>query len=217
MVEKRRNELSYGSIQINNNENNKNIQNFNLYLYSNFILCLIFGPLNFITYKIMYNSFSEKYAFFVSQGVNFLYVIYGGIILFFLEKEGEITKEMKEISHIKFIIMGFLDCLGGFLAAMGANRTSGTLQQLLNQTLIPITMFFSWIFLGKTSSSLQLVGACIILIGGCVVIIPSSSMTSTISYNSYDFISNLLYFSSNIPIAFSCIYKEMGFRNLQVE
>jgi drug/metabolite transporter (DMT)-like permease len=191
----------------------------NFWVYSNFIACLIVGPLNFVSYKVMYAAYGESRAFFVSQGVNFLYVLYGGIILHYLTKKGEITPEMQAIPHTKFIVMGFLDCLGGFLAAMGANRTPGSLQQLLNQTLIPIIMFLSWLFLGKTSTYLQLVGATVILFGACVVIIPSSSSLSdtvetTTSY--FDIISYLLYFSSNIPIAFSCIYKEMGFRNLQV-
>jgi drug/metabolite transporter (DMT)-like permease len=189
------------------------------WIYSNFISCLIVGPLNFVSYKVMYAAYGESRAFFVSQGVNFLYVLYGGIILHYLTKKGEITEEMRAIPHLKFIVMGFLDCLGGFLAAMGANRTPGSLQQLLNQTLIPIIMFMSWFFLGKTSTYLQLIGASVILFGACVVIFPSTSedengsrtLTST-----YDIISYLLYFSSNIPIAFSCIYKEMGFRNLQV-
>jgi drug/metabolite transporter (DMT)-like permease len=191
----------------------------NFWVYSNFFACLLVGPLNFVSYKVMYAAYGESRAFFVSQGVNFLYVLYGGIILHYLTKKGEITAEMKAIPHTKFIVMGFLDCLGGFLAAMGANRTPGSLQQLLNQTLIPIIMFLSWIFLGKTSTYLQLIGASVILFGACVVIIPPSSSVSDsveASTSYYDIISCLLYFSSNIPIAFSCIYKEMGFRNLQV-
>lgn len=190
------------------------------WVYANFISCLIVGPLNFVSYKVMYAAYGESRAFFVSQGVNFLYVLYGGIILHYLTKKGEITEEMRAIPHMKFIVMGFLDCLGGFLAAMGANRTPGSLQQLLNQTLIPIIMFMSWLFLGKTSTYLQLIGATVILFGACVVILPSSpSQDESENHpftSSYDIISYLLYFSSNIPIAFSCIYKEMGFRNLQV-
>jgi len=182
------------------------------WLYSSIISILIVGPLNFVSYKIMYSAYGESRAFFVSQGVNFLYVVYGGFILHGLTRRGEITDEMKQIPHRKFIIMGFLDSVGGFLAAMGANRTSGSLQQLLNQTLIPITMLLSWLLLGKHSTPLQLVGASLIFVGAWVVLIPSAGEAE--SY--YDITSNLLYFLSNIPIAFSCIYKEMGFRNLQV-
>lgn len=200
-----------------NAENSTSTSVSNIWVYANFLACLVVGPLNFVSYKVMYAAYGEYRAFFVSQGVNFLYVLYGGIILHYLTKRGEITEEMKAIPHTKFIVMGFLDCLGGFLAAMGANRTPGSLQQLLNQTLIPIIMFMSWLFLGKTSTYLQLIGASIILFGACIVIIPSTDdTTSSTTTSTYDIISYLLYFSSNIPIAFSCIYKEMGFRNLQV-
>jgi hypothetical protein len=50
--------------------------------------------------------------------VNFLYVLYGGIILRLLDARGEITEEMRQIPHYKFLIMGSLDSLGGFFAAM---------------------------------------------------------------------------------------------------
>ena len=179
-----------------------------------FVGCLIVGPLNFVSYKIMYAAFGESRAFFVSQGVNFLYVIYGGIILLMLARKGENTNPAQHIPHIKFITMGFLDSVGGFLAAMGANRTSGSMQQLLNQTLIPITMLLSWIFLGKRSGTLQLVGAVLIFLGAWVVLLPSSQAST--SYDGFAVISNVLYFMSNVPIALSCIYKEMAFRNVQV-
>lgn len=184
-----------------------------VWIYSNFIGCLIVGPLNFVSYKVMYAAFGPSHAFFVSQGVNFLYVLYGGVILHFLTQKGEITKEMRAIPHTKFIVMGFLDCLGGFLAAMGANNTPGSLQQLLNQTLIPITMLFSYIFLGRSSTILQVFGSMLIVLGAWTAGGDDPDSPSSTNYTSF---SSLLYFLSNVPIAFSCIYKEMGFRNLQV-
>jgi drug/metabolite transporter (DMT)-like permease len=183
-------------------------------VFAVFLACLTVGPLNFVSYKIMYAAFGESRAFFVSQGVNFLYVLYGGVILHILSSRGEITDTMKSIPHIKFMTMGFLDSVGGFLAAMGANQTSGSMQQLLNQTLIPITMLLSWLVLGKKSSGMQLIGAVLIFLGAWVVLIPSTDSSS--SQSSYALISNMLYFLSNVPIAMSIIYKEMGFRNVQV-
>lgn len=38
-----------------------------LCLSLNFLGCLVLGPVNFVVYKIMYNSFGEGRAFFVSQ------------------------------------------------------------------------------------------------------------------------------------------------------
>mgnify|MGYP003387236794 FL=1 len=59
----------------------------------------------------------------VVQGVNFLYVVYGGIILRMLESRGEITPEMRQIPQYKFLVMGSLDSLGGFLAAMVSHQS----------------------------------------------------------------------------------------------
>ena len=56
------------------------------------------------------------------QGVNFLYVLYGGAILWLLDARGEISPEMRQIPQYKFLIMGSLDSLGGFLAAMVSLR-----------------------------------------------------------------------------------------------
>ena len=39
----------------------------NLYLSLNFFACLVLGPINFVVYKIMYDSYGEGRAFFVSQ------------------------------------------------------------------------------------------------------------------------------------------------------
>ena len=39
----------------------------NLYLSLNFVACLVLGPINFVVYKIMYDSYGEGRAFFVSQ------------------------------------------------------------------------------------------------------------------------------------------------------
>jgi drug/metabolite transporter (DMT)-like permease len=206
----------YGSLEIQN-ESSVSRASTSLWLWINFTLCIIVGPMNFILYKVMYSAYGDSRAYFVSQGVNFLYVLYGGVILSIGHYRGIITDE-PNLPHTKFIIMGFLDCLGGFLAAMGANETSGSLQQLLNQTLIPFTMILSRIMLGKKSTGMQIFGSILIIFGAAIVILSSnSSSTDGNSSNySWSFISNLVYLSSNIPIGLSCVYKELGFRDLHI-
>lgn len=183
------------------------------------IICVTIGPINFVLYKIMFAAFGERRAFFVSNCINLVYVIFGGIVLYIVDLQGKITPEMREIPHLKFMIMGLLDAIGGFLSAMGANRTSGSLQQLLNQTLIPVTMIASWIMLKKRSTLLQCIGASIIFFGAWIVVIPSFQTDNTNivpAHQNYALISNFVYFCSNIPLACSCVYKEIGFQNLQV-
>ena len=64
------------------------------------VLTRIFGELELYTCRRqMYNAFGSSYAFFANQGVNFLYVLYGGAIL--QQKmlcTDEITPEMPDFS-----------------------------------------------------------------------------------------------------------------------
>lgn len=176
-----------------------------------FLCCVLLGPLNFILYKIMYSVYEQEGAFFVSQCVNVMYVLFGYLALVYVSMKNEITEEMKNISHSKYSVMGLLDCLAGFLAAMGASKTSGAAQQLLNQALIPCTMLSSFLFLGRRASLLQVGGAIVILFGAAIVIWPaldSSNFTHAIPI--------VIYFCSNIPFSASYVYKEYAFKNLEI-
>lgn len=176
------------------------------------IVTISLGPLNYVLYKIMFDAYHKRRAFFVSNGINFLNVVFGGIALFVIDKQGGITHEMRQISHVKFMIIGFVDALGDFLQAMGANNTCGSLQQLLNQTIIPVTMIASWLMLKNKSTLIQIIGAIIIFVGAVIVMIPSFESPS--HHHSLALISNLIYFSSNIPLAYGCVMKEVGFKEL---
>ena len=145
MSEPRQPRNSYGSVSLSTVQQEEAVavadsRSHKLFLTLNFLGCLVVGPINFVVYKVMYDSFGQGRSFFVSQvsvkrcrsrgqliyvlisrllqGVNFLYVVYGGVILHLMTRRGEITPEMYEIPHYKFVIMGTLDALGGFLAAM---------------------------------------------------------------------------------------------------
>ena len=175
------------------------------------MLVILLGPLNFVLYKLMFVQYGDEEQFFVSQCVNFQYVVIGGIALLIIYCQGQITYEMIQISHRKFIVMGFLDCLAGFLQACGAKYTNGGVQQLLNQILIPLTMLASYIFLKKTSTYKQITGAFIIFVGAFIVILPN-----IINSNMGSPVSSLIYATSNIPYALSFCYKEHGFKNLSI-
>ena len=43
---------------------------------------IVLGCANFLLFKINYAAFGEKQAFFVSQGINALYLFYGGAVLY---------------------------------------------------------------------------------------------------------------------------------------
>jgi hypothetical protein len=138
-------------------------------VYSITASIMIVGPLNFLLFRILYDSFGAKYAFFVSQGVNAFYVIVGGAVLYprmwyfssdrFLQPcYNEISRDMRALPQGRFMQMAVLDCLGTFLAAMGAVSTPGQVQTLLNQALIPCTMTASVFFLHASYSKSQYSG-----------------------------------------------------------
>ena len=214
-------QYQYGSIieEDNNNNNNKLssslsilISKYNhLFVWLIFVVVILLGPLNFVLYKLMFVQYGDDEQYFVSQCVNFQYVIIGGIALYIIYKQGQITDDMIQISPRKFIIMGVLDCLAGFLAANGAKYTNGGVQQLLNQSLIPLTMLASYIFLKKISTVKQIIGAFIIFLGVFIVILPN-----IINSNMGSPLSSLIYAASNIPYALSFCYKEYGFKNLSI-
>eukprot|EP00392_Amoebophrya_sp_AT5.2_P010043 g10074.t1 len=123
------------------------------------------GTVNFVLLKLVYTEFGN--------GINFLYVVFGGCILYpqmlFNKKykafsdaagvgadevdvEGAVEKPPQQLLsqlQTKFVIMGTLDACGTFLTSLGAAGTPGSLQPLLNQTLIPYTMLVSYVTLGS--------------------------------------------------------------------
>lgn len=106
------------------------------------------------------------------QGVNFLYVIIGGVALYprmwdasLRPDYSMVTREMRALPQARFVIMAALDCCGTFLAAMGAVHTPGQYQSLLNQALIPCTMATSAVMLRAKFAPSQLLGAATILAG----------------------------------------------------
>ena len=90
-----------------------------------FITFIILGPLNFIFYKLLYDSYGNRGAFFVNQGVNIIFILLGGAVLSFVSYRGDINDATRKTSHLKFVVIGVLDCLAGFFCSMGAANTSG--------------------------------------------------------------------------------------------
>lgn len=45
-------------------------------------LLVVIGTVNFVLLSTLYKAFTDEYAFFVNQGINFGYVVMGGLILY---------------------------------------------------------------------------------------------------------------------------------------
>lgn len=197
------------------------------------LLLLLSGTVNFVLLKVLYAAYGERHAFFVSQGVNVLYVVYGGICVYprllpfgvgeWLSTSlgvGPITSDMRALRHLRgFFVMGLLDCFGTFLTAMGNVFTPGTYQTLINQSLIPATMIASFGFLGTRYSLGQIFAAVLIVGGAAVTIVPklldeargAPDAAHPYSADEVRGYAVAMYWLSNVPMACSTVYKEARF------
>ncbi|CAD7945538.1 unnamed protein product [Amoebophrya sp. A120] len=193
------------------------------------LICL--GTVNFVLLKVVYTEYANvavgttsqngvpvpattvDLSFFANQGINFLYIVFGGCILYpqmILRPEsiqintGATTdvdlKPLQLLQNLgstaavpnkkntsyrslqwKFLVMGFLDACGTFLTSLGAGGTPGSLQPLLNQTLIPCTMLISYVALGSWYTRGEIVGAGMIVIGAVFSVSFAHSTTTPAS------------------------------------
>ncbi len=63
----------------------------------------------------------DQYSFFVNQGINLLYVVVGGVMVYprmcFTK---DITPQMRRVPHKYYLVMATLDSFGTFFISMGA-------------------------------------------------------------------------------------------------
>uniref|UniRef100_A0A7S1XWH7 EamA domain-containing protein n=1 Tax=Phaeomonas parva TaxID=124430 RepID=A0A7S1XWH7_9STRA len=154
-------------------------------------LSVVFCAANQIYYKKLLNRFSSgdgkhNFEFFVSQWSTVLYlgqalpILLHSLLRDFIARRrlSDDGDEMKPKStwaqlvatpatHWGFFVMGVLDAACSTLGALGGAGTPGQLQTLINQSVIPITIFISWAQQGKRFKKHQMVGAGLIVLG-CV-------------------------------------------------
>ena len=198
-------------------------------------LLLVSGSVNFVLLKVLFTAYGEANAFFVSQGINLLYVVYGGLVTYPRLLGGgvgsrisawmgmePITPAMRRSPQRRFIVMGLLDCFGTFFTAMGAVHTPGQLQPVLNQSLVPCTMVVSCVLLRSRYSWCHSLGAMLIVSGALVSLSPSlshhsgSGAADSACVSTGDCVriySIAIYWLSNVPMALSVVYKESRFHN----
>lgn len=112
----------------------------------------------------------------------------------------------------KFGVMGMFDGLAGVLMILGGSHTSGTMQVLLSQGVIPCTLIASMVLLSKRFHLLQHAGAGLI-VGGIILAKLHSSSDPAASAGSADMaLFNLFFVLACVPSALSSVYKEVAFR-----
>jgi len=127
-----------------------------------------------------------------------------------------ISKEQRDFPWYKFFIMGALDAINGYFVVIGGIGTSGTMQQLLNQAIIPVTMVGSFIFLKERYSMVQIGGSLLIISGVTLSLLPSMTGADASSSTNVPFF-NMFFLCQAIPFAASNVYKDIAFKAVDMD
>ncbi|CAE7820008.1 crtp1 [Symbiodinium sp. CCMP2592] len=133
------------------------LRKWRLILYT---VCLLVASVgNTVFFKRM-TSAMPNYGWYLTQLSTLIYVP------FFATLAGTgITQQVDFELVRKFALMGVFDGLSGTFMVLGGVHTSGTLQVLLGQAVIPVTMMLSVMLLRKQYHMLQYLGATTIVMG----------------------------------------------------
>jgi hypothetical protein len=113
-----------------------------------FLLLVLSGIANNISGRWNQIKFGNNYAFFNNQFTTLMYAFIAQAVTsykYYFTKD--LSPEMLSFPKWKFAMFGFFDGSAAFLFSIGAPSTPATLQNVINQTIIPATMLASFIFL----------------------------------------------------------------------
>lgn len=183
---------------------------------------------NSIYFKKMLDHM-PNHVYFVNQFTSVLYVpIFYAVVWYQQLFTTNITPEMTNFPKSKFLYMGIFDGISGLFMMFGAVHTSGSVQALLANAVIPVTMYMSYVYIGTKYHKHQVIGATVIMMGLAVVLLPQMLNTFFSSYDddcdcnndnsSSDLpLFNFLFLLSVVPMAMSSIYKEVAFVDVDID
>lgn len=174
-----------------------------LMVYAGLLLVVSVG--NQLYFKRMTSSM-PNYCFFLSFLTTLFYLPIFGV----LSGKGLFTSADSG-SLQRFAVMGLFDGLASVCMILGGVRTSGTMQVVLSQGVIPCTLLCSILLLGKKFHLLQYAGAATITFG--IVLSKLGSSQSGAEDSDVPFF-NLFFLISVVPMALSSCFKEVAFRGV---
>lgn len=172
-----------------------------LLLYT--VLLLIASVGNTVYFKRM-TSAMPNYGWYLTQLSTCIYVPF-----FAMFAGSGIWKQVDRNLVRKFGFMGVFDGLSGTFMVLGGVHTSGTLQVMLGQAVIPLTLLLSALLLNKRYHALQYLGAGTIVLG--IVIAKAGSSGPDIQDENLP-VFNTLFCLALLPSALSTVFKEIAFR-----
>jgi len=177
------------------------LRKWQLILYT--VLLLFASVGNTVFFKRMTNAM-PNYGWYLTQLSTMIYVP------FFACMAGTgITQQVDATLVKKFAIMGVFDGLSGTCMVLGGVHTSGTLQVLMGQAVIPVTMLLSVLLLQKQYHLFQYVGATTIVLG--IVLDKVLTPTGGAAEENWP-VSNIFFAMAILPQAVSTVFKEIAFR-----
>jgi len=165
------------------------------------VLLVVTSVGNTVCFKQMTTAM-PNYGWYLTQLSSVVYVPIFGVLA---KQKGALLTDSAMLQ--RFAVMGVFDGLSGILTVLGGIHTSGTLQVLIGQLVIPSTLILSIIFLGKRFHLLQYTGATSIVLG-----ILLATVISTSGGGDNEAIFVILFAMAVLPAAMSSIFKEVAFK-----
>ncbi|KAG2790522.1 hypothetical protein JG687_00000282 [Phytophthora cactorum] len=129
----------------------------------------------------------------------------------------DITQEMREFPHYKYMLMALFDTLYNLLGAFPTPHIGGNMANVLSQLNLPFNMLLSYMFLQTRFKRGHILGSILVLYGGMVNLIPA--LTGQENANTRDpsvgWIT--LFIVSLVPAAASNVYKEIGLKDVDLD
>jgi len=131
---------------------------------------------------VLFDTFGERYAQFINQGTAFVYILWSSLILLYrrcrspsnttelptFTSTSTLTTDKNLCPYWVLIGIGMMNGTANFCMAIAQPHTPGLTQTLLNLLGIPLVLFMSAIFLNKKSTTIEWLGALLIVVGTCV-------------------------------------------------
>jgi len=171
------------------------------------LLVIVSGVLTAVLFKLCVSKFGIPYVFFLTLITTVLTIAFTG--LFVLTQPNRSLPQ--QFSYGALMLFGLAEALSVFLSFWGGVELLGQHQQVLNQSVIPLTMLLSYFILPQAKYRAQewLSG---FLLGFSVILL---FIQPRILADGWDRGSTVVYFLANLPRAMSIVYLQKYFKETQ--
>jgi hypothetical protein len=165
--------------------------------------------------KLSVDAFGSHLAFFRQELGNFLYNFWcTAVVLYKMFWTKEIASRDTSIHPLYlFAAIGFLDGLAEFLTSVGGVHSPGSLQTLLGQLIIPVTLGLAVCITRAKFRGSQALGAVVIVLGVCVATVPQFTSGSKTAEGQKTYWYSIVVFAiGQVPAAASVVGKDFLFK-----